>query len=275
MLAVNITVTNRNDTQGAAVLLRCLALSVCSCAIAQAAELTIEVAYGDLASAPFILGEGTKVPAHPGAAVDLMLEASGQCGLSPRLSRWPSNRLWVMISADKLDAALMYSANQERMQEGVFPMRGSEIDRQFRIVTLIYSFYVMRDSGVLWDGQHISNLPTPIGANIGWSVVSDLRARGLQVDELSTTEGNFRKLQAGHISAFAIQDHIADRYLQLHPDERIIKLSPAISHKDYYLALSHAWYKAHPAEANCLWKNLATLRDTRLPTLMDTVWKQQ
>jgi polar amino acid transport system substrate-binding protein len=241
---------------------------------AQGAQLEINIAYGDLASPPYFLENGSNIPARPGASIELLREAAANCQLTPRLSRLPNLRLIAMMSANQLDAAAMYSYQPDRNGYFVYPMRGAVPERRLRMTSLIYSLYVVSTSPVQWNGTTLLNLKGTIGANIGWSIAKDLRSRGLPVEEATSTEINFKKLAAGHIAAYATQDHIGDRFLTDHGQGDFRKLQPPLSVKDYYLVFSQQWYQRHPAAAACLWQQVGILREKRLPELLSAPWNQ-
>ncbi|BEV73247.1 MULTISPECIES: ABC transporter substrate-binding protein [unclassified Paludibacterium] len=237
---------------------------------AVAADLSVRMAYADVASPPYFWGNGSLIPEHPGAAVDLMREAAAACHLKPQLSRWPNKRLFAMLQADQIDISFMYSFHEDRMALFAYPMSGTQPDRRYRITSLVYSLYVLRNSPVQFDGQQILNLNNGlIGANTGWSIVEDLRNRGQNVEEAPTTEINFRKLQAGRIAAYATQDNVADHYLNASKLTTFVKLQPPLLRKDYFAVISHGWLKQHPQESNCLWQQIALLREQRLPALLN------
>ncbi len=235
--------------------------------ISAATPVTLKLGYGDLPSPPYFYGTGNDTPANPGIAVTLARQVAASCGLTLVLSRWPNNRLYELMRQGDLDAGFMYSYREERRTFGVYPMQGNQPDNRYRITTLTYSYYARRDTAPAWDGVKL--VPTrPVGANMGWSIVADLRAQGLPVEEATSTDANFRKLSAGRIDAVAIQEHIGDAYLERHPELSLTKLIPPISTKDYYIIFSHAWFHHHSDTAVCIWEQFGKLRESTLPGLL-------
>lgn len=235
--------------------------------ISAAAPVTLKLGYGDLPSPPYFYGTGNEIPANPGIAVILARQVAASCGLTLVLSRWPNNRLYEMMRTGDLDAGFMYSYREERRAFAIYPMRGEQPDTHYRMTTLTYSYYARRDSAPAWDGTRLA-ASRPVGANTGWSIAGDLRAQGMAVEEAPSTDINFRKLAAGRIDAFAVQDHVGDAYLEHHPELTLTKLIPPISTKDYYLVFSHAWFDHHAEAAVCLWNQLSKLRENTLPGLL-------
>lgn len=234
---------------------------------AQAAPI-LKLAYSDMASPPYYLGDSDSVPAEPGPAVTLSQRAARQCGMVVQLSRWPGKRLTERLKLGEEDAVLMLSWTPERAGYAVYPMRGDAPDRDLRLVTLRYAFYVTRGSALQWDGSTLNGQTRPVGANLGWSVVSTLREHRIEVEEGNDTEQNFRKLRAGRIDAFAVQDHIGDRYLAANPNAGLMRLEPPLVNKDYFLVFSRNWFSRNPSLSACVWRTVAKLRETRLPALL-------
>ncbi len=101
----------------------------------------------------------------------------------------------------------------------------------------------------------------PIGANAGYSIVSDLRRRGIEVVEVKTTEQNFMKLQLGRIAGYAQQDITADLIVESGQYEEIVKLPIPLATKDYFLMFSHQFMEQHPDIAEQFWTKIGELRD--------------
>lgn len=236
--------------------------------VAMADPLVLRLAYGDLPSPPYFYGSGIEMPEDGGVAVTLARNAASTCGLRLKLFRYPSRRLYDKMHQGEMDAAFMYSYHPDRLSWAVYPTQDGKPDPHLRMTTLTYVYYARGTARPGWDGKRLDTGGAGVGANAGWSIATDLRAQGLTVEEASNTESNFRKLAAGRIVAFALQDHIGDAYLAQHPELGLVKLLPPISSKDYFLVFSHPWFQRYPAAAQCLWTQLARLRETALPGLL-------
>jgi polar amino acid transport system substrate-binding protein len=148
-------------------------------------------------------------------------------------------------------------------------MKGDTADPDFQIATLSYAFYVRADSEIAWDGKTMTGLNRPIGANLGWSIVQDLKKMNLPVETAKDTQNNFNKLLLARIDAVAMHTTIGDAYLEDHAlAEKVKLLQPPITSKPYYLVFSRAWHAAHPGAADCMWQSIAQQHKTTLPDLL-------
>lgn len=241
---------------------------------AAAAAPTLDMVYGAVASDPYMSGEGADMPPHPGAVVEMARAAAKACGVTLKLSRLPGKRLLTEMQHDQHDAAFMFSHSKEREAYFDYPLRGGSPDPRYRLTTLAYSLYALKNTPPAWNGGNLPALGA-IGVNAGWSIADDLRAKGAKVETAKDSEMNFRKLQARHIVAFATQNHIGDRYLEDHPQAGIVRLQPPLSLKDYYLVFGKRWHRDNPALASCLWQQVGVLRESLLPTLLRRPWYRQ
>ncbi|WP_374380755.1 substrate-binding periplasmic protein [Dongia sp.] len=237
--------------------------------MAVADDIPLRVGYSDKESAFYLVGNGQEIPKRPGVAIEMVKQAAEACGVSPEFSRYPGGRLLARVGDNTIDAVALLSFNRERMALATYPMKGDAADPDFQIASLSYAFYVRSDSPVKWDGMEVTGLTKPIGANLGWSIVDDLKKEGLDVEPASDTQNNFNKLLGGRIDAVATHVTIGDAYVaQNGLTGQIKRLEPPISTKPYYLVLSHAWRDAHGAAADCLWASIAKQRRQDMPALL-------
>lgn len=232
---------------------------------ATAAGLEIRLAYQDNENEPYQLGQGTQIDTHkPGLAVDLIRLSALKAGLKPVFKRMPWKRVLEELRTGNIDAAFGASYSAERAEYVQYPMgRDGQVDPSRRAYRNAYRLYSRISSQPQWDGKQLTGLSAPVGATRGYSVAAELRALGVPVDEGLSLNGDFRKLMLGHIGAVAALEPAADAWLRRHPEaaKEIIKLSPAVSTKDYYLILSKPFVAAQPQAAEALWKALAELRE--------------
>jgi hypothetical protein len=60
---------------------------------ANAADLIVHVATGDIANVPRILGEGSTLHDPPGIQIELLMKAAKQVGINVKITRLPSKRV--------------------------------------------------------------------------------------------------------------------------------------------------------------------------------------
>lgn len=236
---------------------------------AQADSAMLRIAYTDQESPFFIMGNGREIPSLPGIAVDIVAHAAERCDVTVEMERLPGGRLLASLENNSIDSVLMLSFSPERMSIAVYPMKDDAADPDRQLATLSYAFYVRRTSALAWDGRSLSGQTQPVGANLGWSIVNDLRKAGIAVETAQDTRNNFSKLMLDRIDAFAVQSSIGDAYVAAHAlGNNVTKLEPPISEKAYYQVFSHAWHQAHPDSALCLWRTAAEIRDRDVPALL-------
>lgn len=237
--------------------------------LASADDIPLRVGYSDKESAFYLAGNGQEIPSKPGVAIEMIERAAAACGVAPTLSRYPGGRLLARIGDNTIDAVALLSFNRDRLALAAYPMKGDAADPDFQIASLSYAFYVRTGSPVTWDGMEVTGLEKPIGANLGWSIVDDLKKQGLAVEPAKDTENNFNKLLGGRIDAVATHVTIGDAYIaEKGLAGRVTRLEPPISTKPYYLVLSHAWRDAHGEAADCLWQSIADQHRDDLPALL-------
>lgn len=71
----------------------------------QASACAVRLGYPDRERAPYYLGNGSAIPARPGAAVELMSAALASAGCTVTLVRLPTARLKVALSVGEIDMA--------------------------------------------------------------------------------------------------------------------------------------------------------------------------
>lgn len=239
-------------------------------AIAARADVpTLRVAYTDQESPFFVMGNGSEIPQLPGIAIEIVTSAAKQCGIAVDMERLPGGRLLALLENNAIDSVLMLSFSPERLKIAAYPMAGATADPDLQLASLSYAFYVRRTSRLSWDGSTLSGQTQPVGANLGWSIVNDLRKAGIEVETAQDTRNNFSKLMLDRIDAFAIQSTIGDTYLEAHAlGNNVTRLEPPISEKAYYQVFSRAWHAAHPEATQCLWQEAAKIRDRDMPALL-------
>lgn len=235
---------------------------------AHAEPVELRVAYEDK-DTPDHTGSGDFIPDDPGILVELVKQIQGRVpGLRISFARRPWARCLSELEAGTVDAVFSSSFKPERLKIGVYPMKGGKEDRTYRIDTKSYSLYKLRDASVEWDGSRIGNVKTEIAAMRGYAVVDDLKKMGLTVREVNNSESGFRMLLAGRVDGFAQLTEVGDYTLKKTPAfSGIVKLSPPLVVKDYYLQISHPFHAKHPALTLAIWKALADIRRTELDRL--------
>jgi len=222
---------------------------------------TIKLVFSDVEVSPYQMGNGLALSTPPGIAVDIMVRAAKQLGHTVHFVRVPNKRVLLMVQSGRADGAFVFSYKPEREKYGQYPMLNGKPNAELRIASMSYYFYALNNSDLKWDGESLTGRNLRVGANLGYSIVTDLKKMGHQVEEAKTTGQNFNKLKTNRIGVYAAQAITADGFLKYKQDTSVRRLEPAIKTKDYFVMLGHQFYKENPKRSQQLWQEVAKARD--------------
>ena len=225
-------------------------------------SMTLRLVYSDVEAFPFQMGNGENIADPPGIAVELIERATEELGLKIEFARRPNIRVLLELQRGMADGAFCYSFKEERVKSGKYPMHEGQLDSRRRITVISYYLYKKKESSLEWDGTQFINLQGKLGGNAGYSIVADLRKKGIEVEEAKTTKQNMGKLQKGWIAGYAMQDITADYYVESGQYGEIVKVPTPLATKDYFLMLSHQFVEQHPDIAEQLWTKIGEIRDS-------------
>ncbi len=103
-----------------------------------------------------------------------------------------------------------------------------------------------------------------MGAPLGYSIVSDLEKMGIKVASSRKTQIIFNKLQVKRLAGVAAQDVTGDVLLENGGSKysNIVKVSPPIATKPYYLMLSAQFMEKNPDMAYKIWDAIKEIRES-------------
>lgn len=223
---------------------------------------TITLAYSDIESYPFQMGNGSEVATPPGLSIDVIEKAANDLNIKIKYVRLPGKRVLHYIKNNQVDGGFLFSYNSQRAQYADYPLDGLQADARLRIATLDYFFYKLADQKVRWDGSSFqSTKNAPVGAHNGFSVVKQLEQKQIDTFEVLSTEQLFQMLLKKRVSAIAIQSSTANSYIKMHQIKNVEKMEPPISTKDYYLVFSHQFTQQNPELTEKIWQTIGVIRD--------------
>jgi len=195
--------------------------------------------------------------------------ARARLGLRIEYVGLPWKRCLEQVQDGSMDGVVGASFLPERRAIGVYPSDAEgQPDANRRLSLNGYHLFVPKESALVWDGQHLTNLNGPIATIIGYSIAAQLKAAGATVYETSAgadqTLALFRLVLGGHAAAAAMISAGGDMVLANHPEiaSRLVKYPVPLVEKPYYLMFSHQFYDANRVMAEQVWTGLAELRDT-------------
>ncbi len=230
-----------------------------------AEPLKISFACEDVGIPPFIVGNGSNIdPDKPGVSVELLRSLEDKLPVKISFSRMPWKRALSELENNRTDGIFHASFKPERMQAGVYPMKNGEPDTDKRIAVFSYVLYKRRDSRLGWDGKILTDINGPIGVIMGYSIAEDLKQIGSDISEAYTPFQNMKMLSIGRIAGVADLEKTGDAVLKQYPDElgNIVKLSPPLKEKSYYLMLSHKFVRENRELALAIWDETKNIRES-------------
>ena len=229
------------------------------------AEPIFQIVYMNKENPPRIMGEGTSIDgSQPGITVELFKMVANSVGMQVQFKRMPWKRCLYMVEHGLADATFHASYKAARAKFGVYPTRDGQLDPSRRIYKNSYVFYILKGSGVSWDGKTISGTSRPIGTQLSYAIAEDLRKMGYDIEEEASVDSNLKKLAAGRISAYADLESIVDHTLSKDPTryKNIVKLQPPLIEKIYYLLISKAFAENNPQLSERIWNAVRDVQQT-------------
>lgn len=223
---------------------------------------------------PHVMGNATEVMwPRPGAAVEAVKTLEAALGITVDIRRVPWKRaLDIELKGNKADGVFLVSYLKEREAVGVFPMAQGKPDSSRSLFSDDYVFYKLRASPIEWDGHRLKGLSAKgVGANRGYSIVYDLKARGYPVTESDSTPENMKRLTSGMVDAIAALQMQGDSCLKKDPgsDTVVQKLSPPIVSKEYFLMLSHEFVRKNPELSRKIWDAIGAMKGKPYSMIME------
>lgn len=235
------------------------------CSIAYAEPTKISISYEEKANPPYYMGEGSLINwEKPGINLEILKSLEKKLNIRFDFTRCNWTRSLNLLERNEVDGAFEASFKAERMSIAVYPMKNNKPDPDKRLMRNTYVLYKLKNSPVEWDGKMFKNLTKPIGATVSYSIVGDLKAMGITVEEVYGPSDNLRMLAGGRLDGCAEQESKTDVLLKNNAEKfkNIIKVSPPISTKDYYLIFSHKFAKEQSELMNAIWNELQQIRES-------------
>ena len=246
-------------------ILMVLALSAALFGRAEAAPATLTLACEDRENYPAVMGEGGDIaPRNPGLSIELLNLVGKDLGIRISFIRLPWNRCKNELRYGKVDGIFDTGYAPEERMIGVFPMKAGAPDPERRMNMVSFAVYVVKGSGVSWDGGYFSPKTLRIGVPMGYSVAGDIRRLGIAVEESPGIETGFRKLAYGRINAFVAPESAGDHLKKARSKDfpSIIRLDKPFTTQPFYLMFSHQFYSRNRALAEAIWEAVAVLRES-------------
>ncbi len=197
-----------------------------------------------------------------GLNFDLLNRVATQTGLSFRYEGTPWKRCLQDLRSGTVDGALAASFRPERRKIAAYP-GGDKPDVSKHLHVDRYVVVRRKGSAVNWDGKDFHGLSGPVGAQFGYSVVSDLKEAGTLVDDGAHSPVDvLRKLLHGRVDAVTCLAGEAAALLE-EAEFRSLEILPRpYIEKPYYLIMSHAMMASRRATAEAIWNGIQKVRNS-------------
>lgn len=219
----------------------------------------LQICTGDDESYPWQFNDRPGVLAHMMRMVEKSVDGKFVIQAKP----W--KRCLSELNSGQVQAAFKASYSAERAAEGaVYPMVGERLDVDKRLLTDQYSLFRLRGSPVEWDGKRLT-ADGIVGAQTGFSVVSQLKGLGATVDDgTRQASASMQKLLRGRVVAVALQVQEGDTLLARNPEfaAHIERMQPVLVEKPYFLVFSRRFFGEHEAHARLIWSAIARVRES-------------
>ena len=214
---------------------------------------------------PFVMGSGIDIDwQKPGITLEVLKSLEKPLNVEIHFERVPGARVFDWVANNQVEGGFHFSFTPERAKVVVYPMKDGEVDPNKRLMSMTYFLYKLKDSPLQWDGTRFQNLDEEIGANVGFSIVDDLKKIGVDVHEGTLTKYLMRMLVKKRLGGVVTLETLGDFSIKSHAQEfrDIVKVTLPIKKKQYYLVLSQKFVKEHPKFAEDIWNEIMKIRES-------------
>ena len=230
-----------------------------------AKPVKVTFGYQDSSNYPFQTGDGTHINwEQPGVAVEMLKLVEKKVNIDITFERYPWKRGLIELKSGRIDGLFSASYKPDRFKFGAYPVKNGQIDQYRRSYYNSYFLYTINGSPISWDGKEFFNLKYGLTAVRGFSIVDDLRKKGIFVHEFNNTTKCMKLLVQGRTDGVAALELAGDFILSENKNKfgKIIKAKLPLKTKTYYLMLSHQFIERHSELAEAIWDAIAEVRET-------------
>lgn len=231
---------------------------VLSAATAQA-QTPLNLCLENAENVPWIKADGKS-----GYVQVMMAEVEKLSGIPMKITPMLWKECLAGVKAGTMDGAVSASYNKERAEYAAYPINLSgELDATRRMYRTSYHFYKAKGKALSWDGKalHADGL---IGAQAGFSVVSQLKELGAKVeDNTPSPDEVLKRTAAGKYLAGVVQVNEGDATLAETPSLRaaLEKVEPALIEKPYFTIFSKAYQAKNGSTTIAVWNAIQKVRN--------------
>lgn len=199
-----------------------------------------------------------------GIHIDIAKKALTNLGYLPNFEPLPWKRCFKEAEAGHVDAIVSASYNAERARFLHYPADATSSGRsKWRIMQVEYVVITVRNTEFTLSGD-IKKLPLPVRAPLGYSIIANLKAEGIEVvtapDVRQCVEQLINGGKGSVVTAKENAEHLStkDTY-----KGKILIHSTPITSKSYYMVFSKKSSAINATEINSIWQEIHTLRENK------------
>lgn len=224
--------------------------------------ISLKLCYPDNDAPPWQIGNGEYIFQPPGLSIDIISSAARKIKVNLEIIRVPTNRVFQILAKEEVDGVFIFSYLPERLEHGVFPtLKNGELNHKNRVATMNYHFYKNKNTKLNWDGKILSNLNSEIGVNRGYAVIDILKKLSIPYEESKGSEILVKKVDTGRLEGLVAQSVTVDLFIKKLKAKNLIKLSPPVISKDYYLVFGKKFYTKNKTICDKFWESIGNVRD--------------
>jgi len=196
-----------------------------------------------------------------GMHVDIVAKALVNLGHQPVFTPLAWKDCLAKTAIGAFDAVVSASYKEKRAQSLVYPPDAATAEKsKWRIMQVEYVLVTPAASSYEYDGD-IKTLPTPVRAPLGYSIVDDLRAKGLKVITNNTSRNlkSINRLQKGCV--ITPPENAARLIKALELGDRLKIHAKPVKSKSYFILFSKKATNFSQAEIQKIWDEIARIRD--------------
>ena len=239
-----------------------------------AAPIKISVGIESNDFSPYTFGTKSNYKGQ-GALVDLLKSFEKEIGVKFSFRVLPWKRCLRMLKQNKLDAVFNASFKKERTKIGVYPILNGEVNTSRGTHSSNYVLYTKKKSNLKWSGKKFIGLNGLIGAERGFSIVSDLKKVGADVKEVGDATKGLIMTQKNRLQGFVTLESPGDfafKNLDKKYKKDLTKFSLPVKSKRYYIIFSHKFANSQKATLEKIWKSIEKSNQNGLSKKLINDW---
>jgi len=230
--------------------------------------VTLRICYEINDSLPFSGGATQSDQSDQGLLYDLIMSAAKQADVHIELQRQPWKRCILQLQQGQVDGIFAAIWQADRDSWGQFPGRevktNAPVQRTYRLWQVDYPIIRRNGSPLEWDGQQFSGTKNGLSAPLGYVANQRLAALGVLAKPTYSAEIALKMVAVDRLDGFVLERQVAQTYIRnLGLQQQLSFLPEPLLKADWYLPLSHQFYRQHPEVAQRFWQALAEQREAR------------